>query len=542
MLEQLRDTWDALERRQQMMLVAAAVAAVGAVVAVGIWSTRPSWAVLYAEMMPADAQAVVEQLEEQGVPYRLTAGGSAVEVPRERLYELRLKLAGEGLPGGGSVGFELFDRTSFSASDLQNNVNLQRAIQGELERSIATLSEVSTCRVHLALPEERLFTEQQEAPSASVVVGLRGGRLGSGQVAAITQLVASAVPSLEPDAVTVVDTNGNVLSGGWDGSGGLLTMAQLEATRAHEERIRQHLQSMLDSVLGAGKSVVRVQAELDFESQQLTRRTLEPAGGEGLVTSEETTTEQYEGIGPRGEVGGPAGIDGTVADGTDAEGGRYEHRHERREYDYSRLEEQISRPPGSVRRLTVAVVIDDGLDTAVAGQVQQLVEAAAGIDPQRGDVVTVETMTIEANRLAEQQKSDETAETGGPAVSVPALVGGGILLAAMVAGGIVMARRRRRDGEKREVQAEPTHEAAKPAFAAADSSGEGLEFTPMSVEELRAQAGEAQAEEAPTVQEQSRLASTLSAMGMESPQDFAALLRAWMRTRQGDGAETEAGQ
>ncbi|MBD3292907.1 MAG: flagellar M-ring protein FliF, partial [Armatimonadia bacterium] len=348
MLEQLKETWQGLERRQQISLIVLGALMVGGLVAVGFWATRPTWAVLYSELAPQDAKSVVERLDEQGVAYRLAEGGTVVQVPRERLYELRIQLAGEGVPGGANVGFELFDHSSFSTSDLQNNVNLQRALQGELERSICTLEEIASARVHLALPEERLFSEEQEPPSASVVVGLGASRLRTPQVAAITQLVASAVPALDADAVTVVDTAGRVLTGGVEGAGGMQTMAQLEATRAWEDRVRGHLQTMLDSVLGANRSVVRVQATLDFQSQQITRESFEPPDGQGVVRREEITEESYDGTGAS-EVGGPAGLEGGQTPDRNGRGS-YEHRHETREYDYARLQEQISSPPGTVRR------------------------------------------------------------------------------------------------------------------------------------------------------------------------------------------------
>lgn len=542
MLEQIRETWEALERRQQISLVGLAVLMLGGLIAVGVWATRPSWVVLYSELSPQDAQQVVERLREQGVPYQLADGGSAVQVPKERLYELRIQLAGEGLPSGSTVGFELFDQSSFSTSDLQNNVNLQRALQGELERSICTLEEIATARVHLALPEERLFSEEQEPPSASVVVGLGGSRLASAQVAAITQLVASAVPALDAEAVTVVDTAGRVLTGGLDGAGGVQTMAQLEATRAWEERLRGHLQSMLDSVLGANRSVVRVQATLDFQSQQIVRETLEPAQGEGVLMREEITEEEYDGTG-RPEVGGPAGLTGTPEPARNASGS-YRHRRENREYDYARLQEQISSPPGTVQRLAVAVVVDEGLGAGTAQQVQQLVQAAAGIDSERGDQVTVETMPIEAVKVAEKEaelaqaaEAERTrAQTMGRAVRYGSIV----LMLAMIAGAMLMVSRRLGGQEQPESgseEAELSDAAPDTDEALADSGAEDeLEFTPMSFDEL--QENTAAAPE-PEPEPRERLAERLSELGSRAPEDFARHLSGWLR--EGAGPDEDSG-
>jgi len=534
MLEQLRETWDSLDSRRRAALVALAVVLVGGLIAVTVWAARPSWAVLYGDLSPRDAQAVVEALREQGVRYRLVAGGATIEVPRERLYELRLDLAGEGLPAASTVGFELFDRTSFSSSDLQNNVNLQRALQGELERSICTLAEISSARVHLAVPEERLFSDQQEAPSASVVVGLDSGRLATAQVAAIAQLVASAVPALVPAAVTVVDTAGRVLSGGWDSAGGLQTMAQMEATRAFEDGLRAHLQSMLDSVLGAHKSVVRVQAELDFQSQELTRETLQPPDGQGVLRREELTQEQYEGSGGP-EVGGPAGLTAIGSRTSPGSGGSYEHRHESREYDYSRQHEQVTSPPGQVRRLAVAVVIDEGLSSSVARQVQNLVEAAAGIDSERGDRVTVETMAIEAIKVAEEQtKLAESAQAErqrqqsmGRAVRYGSII---VMLAMIAAASLMLMRTlrpaQRPEGKTRAMPDEPDEE--REPETPAEGTGETPEISPVSVEELQASAGLGAAPDEPLV-------TRLSEMGAQAPADFARQLRDWVSSAEPEG-------
>ncbi len=547
------ETWQGLDRRQQISLVALGVLMVAGLIAVGVWSTRPSWAVLYSELSPRDAQAVVERLREQGVSYSLDGGGTMVKVPRERLYELRIQLAGEGLPSGSTVGFELFDKTSFSTSDLQNDVNLQRALQGELERSISALQEIETARVHLALPEERLFSEQQEPPSGSVVVGLAGSRLGTEQVAAITQLVASAVPALESDAVTVVNTAGRVLTGGVEGAGGMQTLAQLEATRAWEQRVRSYLQSMLDSVLGRHRAVVRVQASLDFQSQQTVRETLEPADGEGVVKREEITEEQYEGTG-NPEVGGPAGLDGREESAT-REGGRYEHRHETREYDYARLRENVSSPPGRLQRLAVAVVIDENVKGASPQQVQDLVAAAAGIDPTRGDQVTVEMMPIEAVNVAEKERelaeAAEAERARAKSISRAVRYGSVIAMLAMVGAGMVMVRRRL-GPERASIDEEAADMAIDDDAMAGDeepADDDDLEFSPMSVEELQAQTEgmEAEAEgsgEQPGQREHpesspQRRVDRLSELGNTSPEDFARHLQGWLQQGPQAGADDD---
>ena len=518
MLDSIISIWSRLQRGQRTSLVALSVLVIGGLVAMGWWVSRPSFTVLYSGLSPEDASSVVEALRECRVPYRLSAGGATVQVPYERLYDLRLQLAGQGLPNSSVVGFELFDRASFSASDLQNNVNYQRALQGELERTIVTLDEVTSARVHLALPEERLFTDQQQSATASVVLALTGGQVSPSQVAAITQLVASAVPNLDPKSVTVVDTAGRVLSGGWDEAGGLQTLAQLQATRAYEEGLREHLQSMLDAVVGRHKSVVRVQASLDFQSQELSRESLESPRNEPMVTREEVTEESYSGAGS--QVGGPAGITSTGARTAAEAGGSYEHKQESREYQYSRNVEQTRKPPGQLQRLTVAVALDEGLEPSAEQKVRDLVVAAAGISPERGDQVTVETMAIDALKLAEEQDKVASAAADGQArsrsVSTALRYGSFAVMVVMVGLALVMLSRRlsslplaaqepaaRRTGEGR------------PGGAGEDT----MEIPPISVEQLRAAAGPSSDPE---------LAADLSSLGVETPDDFARQLRNWM--------------
>ena len=542
MVEEFKRTWLGLERRQQISVIALAGLLVAGLVIVGTWAARPSWAVLYSELSSRDAQSVIEQLRDQGIPYRLAAGGTTVQVPQKRLYELRLQLAGEGLPTSSTVGFELFDRTSFSSSELQNNVNLQRALQGELERSICTLDEIVSARVHLAMPEERLFTQSQQQPSASVVVGLAGSRLSGSQVAAITQLVSSAVPALDPDAVTLVDTAGRVLSDGSEGAAGLQTMAQMEATRSYEESVRRHLQSMLDSVLGANRSVVRVQAALDFQRQQLTRESLEPADGQGVIRREEIVDERYEGRGA-GQVAGPAGLTGRqTAEGAD--GSSYEHRQESREYDYSRLSEQTVSPPGRLQRLTVAVVLDDNLDGSVATKVRQLVHAAAGIDDERGDVVTVESMAIDAIKVAEQEAEQATAAEAQRqkqhSLQRALRYGSIIVMLAMIAGAMLMVSRnlgsagekdRRRPARTEQPPGDDEADEApdaEPDINLADGVTDTIEFSPMTVDELQAETGSASA------RPDREIAERLSELGTRSPEEFARHLSGWLAATNDD--------
>ena len=211
--QSLLGLWKQLGLNQRVSLIVASLALAGGMAAIVIWSRRPDYQLLYGQLGAKDAGAVVAYLDAQGVPYQVTAGGSAVEVPSDRVYKLRMELAAKDLPGGDGVGFEIFDKGQFGLSDFVQRTNYLRAIQGELGRTIAQLQGVRAARVMIVQPENRLLvTDENVKSTASVFVDLGGGRLEPDQVNAIRHLVANAVQGLQPDQVAVVDNHGHVLS------------------------------------------------------------------------------------------------------------------------------------------------------------------------------------------------------------------------------------------------------------------------------------------------------------------------------------------
>jgi len=404
--EQLRRIWEQMTPAQRVRLgVMLGIVALGTVALV-MWALRPSWAVLYTDLSPADAAAITEFLKEQRVPYRLSHGGSVVEVPEDRVYELRIKTASKGLIGSSTTGFEIFDRSTLPGTDFANRVNLQRALQGELSKTIAALEEVSAARVHLVLPEEDLFGESKPA-EASVMVKLRG-QLSREQVRGIQMLVAHSVEGLKPEQVTIVDQYGNVLAGGEEGDV-MLTASQMEAKIKYEERLKRRLQQMMDAFVGPHKSVVQAEVEMDFERQEISEEQVSPVAGsnQGVLKREKTVQEDYKGSGAG--VGGPAGAASNVAAGgaraLGGTGGQYSHSEQTREYEYSRRIAKILRPPGKIKRIAVAVMVDEGVDVDIQA-VKALVEAAIGAQPARGDVVEVRKVPLEQTKIAEKNAKE----------------------------------------------------------------------------------------------------------------------------------------
>jgi len=390
----LRARWDRLTPNQRVAVIGIALTALFAVVLLVVMQPPQRYAPVYTGLSGEDAAAIVEQLRQQGVPYRLSADGTTVSVPADRVADVRLALASLGLPKGGSLGFELFDRSSFGVTDFAQRVNYQRAIEGELQRTISRLDAVSSARVHIVIPEESLFAEDQQPTSAAVVLQLKPGRrLTEEQVRGIVHLVSNAVPGLQPEHLTVVDDAGNpIWSGNRTGSAMAGMDEHLKAQRAYETTLATQLQTMVARIVGNGNAAVQVHATFDWNQRSVDNEIFSPNGTQPQVRSQQERVQTVEGT-STGAIGVP-GVDSNVQTFPEATGGQNQQRSELREstinYEVSRQVERIVQAPGQVARLSVAVVLNGTVvDPTVAQQVRDLVAAAAGIVPERGDSVTV---------------------------------------------------------------------------------------------------------------------------------------------------------
>lgn len=401
-LAQARELWARLTTAQRITLIGVTALITALLVTLALWAGAPEYSLLFSRLSPEDAYQVVEKLKAEGVPYRLESGGTTVLVPSDRVYEVRLQLAGEGIPQGGTVGFEIFDRTSFGMTDFAQRVNYARALEGELTRTIRHMDGVRGARVHLVLPEKKLFETEQEPASASVVLDLVPGRqLTAKQVRGVVYLVASSVEGLPPDRVTVVDTKGNVLYRESGEEPGLLAASQLEYKRAFEKDLERRVRDLLERVVGQGAAVVQVAAEFDFSKVEETAETFDPEAV--AVRSEERVTESS--TGPPGPAGVP-GVASNVGEGAGAAaggGGSSNRETETVNYEVSKRITRVQRTPGVLRRLTVAVAVDGTYREGAEGQgkefvprspeeiarIRALVEKAVGADGARGDAVEV---------------------------------------------------------------------------------------------------------------------------------------------------------
>ncbi len=413
-VEKKKSTFDVIQEwslARKMSLVGVGLVSILLFSAIIMQSQVADYSLLFANLPGRDASMVVEWLKGRKIPYRLEDGGKDIMVPADQVYEARLELAGAGLAEGG-VGFEIFDRQSFGLTDFAQKVNYRRALQGELMRTITSLGPVEAARVHLALPEKRLFRDQQKSATASVVIKLHSGRqLKEVQLQGIVHLVAGSVEELEAENVTVVDSSGKVLSKSRsEDMAGPMTPGMLEYQQTVERRLEDRAQSMLDRALGASNSMVRVTAEINFDQRERIEQAVDPNGA--VVVSEQSSNE-------RGSTETVAGIPGVAANLQGAQvtvdATPSSQAQETVNYEMSRVTSKLVESVGALKNLSVSVLVADKLDTAAEGnergtiprdaaelqEIELMVRSALGLNDKRGDVLTVVSMPFETGFIDE---------------------------------------------------------------------------------------------------------------------------------------------
>ncbi|KTS28573.1 flagellar basal-body MS-ring/collar protein FliF [Pantoea stewartii] len=420
-----------LRANPRIPLIVAAAAAIAVVFALVLWAKTPNYSVLFSNLSNEDGGAIVTQLTQMNVPYRFADNGGALMVPEDKVHELRLRLAEQGLPKGGNVGFELLDKEKFGISQFSEQVNYQRALEGELARTIESLGPVKTARVHLAMPKPTLFVREQKAPSASVTLTLQPGRaLDEGQIQAITHMVSSSVAGLPPGNVTVVDQSGHLLTRS-DAVGRDLNDAQLKYAAEVEARYQQRIEAILNPILGQGNVHAQVTAQINFDTSEQTDEKYQPNGDpkNASIRSQQTSTSEQTGS-PY-----PAGVPGALsnqpapantapintannnaANGQNANGQNNaangqrtstastssvptnSRRDDTVNYELDRTIRHTKMNVGDVQRLSVAVVVnyrEDDKGKAIAlneqqlKQIEDLTREAMGYSQTRGDTVNV---------------------------------------------------------------------------------------------------------------------------------------------------------
>lgn len=393
----LKETWDGLSKQAKIGIVVGAVLIAALTIGLGVWAYRADYQVLFADMAPRDAASMTAELDKMKVPYQLTDGGNTILVPKDLVYKTRLKLMGKDIPLHGAVGFEVFNNADFGMTEFVQKVNYQRAIQGELTRTILSVEDIQAARVHLAIPEQGLFKKAVSKPKASVTVTMKPGHtLAYEQVLGIQRLVAASVPDIAAADVTILDQHGVALTRvAASETGNDAAVTQLDSKRSTEEYLLRKVNQVLDQTFGAGEAIASVDVMLNMDQSRVTTEEVLPAKSRtqdgsptGVVVRERQTIR--DGVAPASSLA--AGGKGAQSNGmTSIES----------DYQVGRRVEQVVTAAGTVRRMTVAVVVKKPLNDAQIANLKEVISLAVGFNSQRGDAIVVHSMNTLAKAGAE---------------------------------------------------------------------------------------------------------------------------------------------
>jgi flagellar M-ring protein FliF len=413
-LKRIIEPFMALSPGKRMLIAGVAFLSVAAFAVLIFVANRVDYRPLFTNLSPEDAGEIVKKLKDAKTPYQITADGKGIMVPADRVYEQRLTLASEGLPQGGGVGFEIFDRKNFGMTEFVQKINYQRALQGELSRTISQISGVEQARIHLVIPEKSLFKENEKPSTASIVLKMKSGStLRENEVQGIVHLVSSSIEGMEADNVTVLDSRGKVLNKGGGSSDATtkLTATMQETQRGYEKNAEERIQSLLDPIIGSGKTVARVSATFDFKQVERVEEKFDP---ESIAVRSEQRSEE-KGASTSSAAGAP-GVQtnlGRAPAGATTTGGGAKN-DETLNYEVSRSTAKIIEPVGALSKISVAVLVDGKYELPAAvkeGQtvkpkyiprspeelqkIEALVKSAVGFNAERGDQLAIQNIPFQ---------------------------------------------------------------------------------------------------------------------------------------------------
>ncbi len=419
-LENIRN----LSQRQKLAAGAALAFGIALIVGVVLWSRQPDYSVLFSNLAEKDGGAVVASLQQQNVPYKFSDNGNAILVPAAQVHDLRLRLAAQGIPKGGLVGFELMETQKLGVSQFHEQVNYQRALEGELSRTISSIASVAGARVHLAIPKQTAFLRDEQKPTASVMVNLHTGRaLDPAQIAGIVHLIASSVPQLTNDNVSVIDQDGTLLTKKPDALRTSLDATQLKYTRELEEGYIERVNAILTPLFGKGNFRAQVSADVDFNVTEQTAETYRPnPSPEQAIRSQQSNESQTREQGPQGVPGAltnqppvPATAPLTTPPVAGAPGSAPQapvstNKSATINYELDKTIQHTRKALGQIRRLSVAVALNQREEKDKNGnpkpvplsdeerkRVEDLVREAVGYNKDRGDTISVASSAFVAS-------------------------------------------------------------------------------------------------------------------------------------------------
>lgn len=511
--EKFQKIWASMDRKHKIVVIGLSATLFAALLLLSAFATRTQYVALYTGLSPEDSFAVIEHLEAQGIDYAMGPQGDSILVDRQNVHRIRLQMAGEGIPTGGVVGFEIFDSTRLGSTEFEREINFYRALGGELSRTISEMSVVDMARVQITAPRQRLFVQDDEPVEATVMLKVAPRqRLDSSQVKSIAHLVAGSVEGLSPERVVIVNTDGTLLSEGLaalnpEEAAREQTRHNLEMQRFFEQQLQHDLERMLMPVLGYDNFVVKVNALLNFDQREETIHEFEPVvGDEGIIRSQQILDEYYSGV--TGEPGGVPGTDTNIP--------LYEAMEIPRDIEQERFEsitnyeinERIVShvyAPGSVERLSVGVIIHQALEPQQMDSIQQTVSAAVGYNQDRGDQVYVSQLAFD-DSLQQEMEAMAAAQEAARRQQMYMYLGGILVLALILF--YIVRRIVRLSQEEEEEEAEMIPEIQAMLDEEEDTRPE---------EEL-----------SPEEKEWRRIKKEVESLINERPEEAANLLKAWL--------------
>jgi flagellar M-ring protein FliF len=564
-MAQFRKIFSSLTLRQQITIAVVALLSVAGLYYMMHWRKEQDFKPLYTGLAPEDSAAVVQKIKESGREYRISDVGDVISVPSSQVAEVRLELAGAGLPRTGRIGFEIFDKSNLGATEFVEHVNYRRALEGELERSVSAMTEVDQARVHVTFPKESVFLESREPAKASVIVKLKpGAHLSPRNVTALTHLLSSAVEGLAPDAVSVMDMQGNLLSDPRPSSPDeAASEAALDYRQKVEHDLLQKIGMTLDPLLGHEKYRASVSVDCDITSGEQSEESLDP---ERSVMVSSQKTEEASGSAAQGGIPGTASNLPKPPPRLAGSGNNTTHKTENITYQTSRTVRTTKLPQGAVKKVSIALLLDQGLRWEGVGKsaqrvliplapetiksIQDVVTAAVGFTPARGDQITVESLPFEEtlNRPPPEPVSSVSAKptpvTGFDwrkqmPIVIGAAAGAAIVIIIAV---VAMVRSRKRATATARAEAEMANRAinsGKPALPVAGAATSSMEqqlearMAERAVEQEQADLAALAAIKVPPVKTKKAevLAKQLKENAKKDPTSSAHILQAWIHDR-----------
>jgi flagellar M-ring protein FliF len=497
------------------------------------WASKPTYATLFASLTPEDASSITDKLTAQGTLYKLADSGTRILVPQGDVYQTRIDLSAQGLPSGGNVGYSLLDDQGITTSEFNQRIDYQRALQGELAKTIQAIDGVSAASVNLVIPKDDLFTNDSKKPTASVLLTTQPGReISEDQARTIVHLVSSSVEGLQVADVTVADQSGRILSN--DASnGGMSASSNAKAELSVESQLSTVIEDLLTPVTGLGKAVVNVNADLDFDARK-TETIRYDANGTSPVSSQSSASETLTGTGAdaTGILGGAAGA--TTGDTN------YAKNEASTVFANGRVTEIVDASPGKIQRMNVAVLLDSNIENLDRTAIERLVSRSIGFDATRGDQISVEALPFDTASAEEAKVALESAESAAKRAQLFEMIRNGIILIVVIAALVIVWR------TTKKALSQPINNGPMmlgsgddanmlgifdPAQLGAASSDKSFDLrTAAELARVKGSAG-GMPSVSPAALERQHRANEVSALIDRQPTEVAALLRNWLAER-----------